>query len=167
MDLFITLLSLGSSGWLKLLQQRQDNFLYLYQQLKILFEHKFNEQVINTLDNNEISIAISCNSFKKDDSASYLGAMFYNRLLSGIRIIDQHQQKSIWNYHFNGYGASCINYPHTYMTFACAIGMTKDEINLLISKIDQILSKLRSKKKFFFFFFFFFKNLTKCTPTTI
>ena len=42
---------------------------------------------------------------------------------------------------FLNFGAHCDDYPCNYLTAAAAIGMTKKDIDLFISRLDQVLKK--------------------------
>ena len=45
---------------------------------------------------------------------------------------------------FLNFGSHCDNYPCNYLTAAAAIGMTKNDVDLFITRLDQVLKK--SKK---------------------
>ena len=61
---------------------------------------------------------------------------FYNRVVAKTgKITDVSGQK------FLNFGAHCDDYPCNYLTAAAAIGMTKKDIDLFISRLDQVLKK--------------------------
>ena len=68
--------------------------------------------------------------------------MCYNRQISGVRIITSSngEKKNIGGYEFLNYGSSCDNYKYLpYMTFSCAIGISDEDINGFVDKLDKIL----------------------------
>ena len=49
--------------------------------------------------------------------------------------------KNINGYTFAGFGAHTATYPCSYLTAAAAIGMTKDDVDLFIKRLDKVLAK--------------------------
>jgi len=66
----------------------------------------------------------------KFDSVTQLGAILYSKRVMGHRIISQSNQKTkIGGIEFSNYGSHCESYPHLpYVTFACAVGTEREEI---------------------------------------
>lgn len=59
-------------------------------------------------------------------------------------------KKEIEGYAFEGYGSHCDNYPYSYLTAAAAIGMTSQDIELFIKRLDKVMNeclKRQSKAK--------------------
>ena len=48
---------------------------------------------------------------------------------------------------FLNFGAHYDNYPSHYLTAAAAIGMTKKDVDLFISRLDQVLEKVEKAKQ--------------------
>ena len=104
---------------------------------------KYDEKVVS-LNNNKISILFTLGKIVEksgNKDAKEIGSMCFNRQISGVRIItsSKGQTKNIAGYDFLNYGSSCDDYKHLpYMTFSCAIGITDEEINGFVSKIEKI-----------------------------
>lgn len=135
LDLFITLLSLGSLGYTNLLNTRQELMSYLHLKLNE-FALKHKERLLDTR-NNPISIAMTLSNIPKEH-VSYLGSMLFSRFISGTRIGVPESKKTICNILFNGYGTHFDNYPFPYLNVACAIGIQQEEIDLFVEKLDKV-----------------------------
>lgn len=95
LDLFITLLSLGSSGYKKLLQERKVETTCIfslnnYQELMVYFTSKLKEfasshkEKLLETPNNPISLAMTLTTLQ-DQSPTFLGSMLFSRAVSGTR----------------------------------------------------------------------------------
>jgi len=142
-DLFITLLSMGQSGWKQHLNNRKEVYNYLLDALYKLAE-KHGERVLKT-PNNPISIAMTLSNLQ--GKPTYLGAMLFSRCCSGSRIVAPGPTKEVSGLTFKGYGAHIDNYPYPYMTFAGAIGMSKSDVDLFLSRLDKTLEEYKKKQK--------------------
>lgn len=172
-DLFITLLSMGRTGYLDLLKNRKLVYDYFKQRLKALAE-AYGERIVET-SKNQISIAMTLDTFSTDSDHShpsssvassskeassslpntelkaeksqknqtFIGAMLFNSCTSGIRVVVPKKKERINGYDFVGFGSHHAAYPSTYLTVAAAIGMTKDDVDLAIKRIDKVLKKAR------------------------
>ena len=88
-DVFITLLSMGSSGYKKLLKDREELLEYCTISLT-KFAEKHGEDILNTSDN-RISFGITRDTFKnnyKNLIPIPFGAMIFTKLISGTRVFD-------------------------------------------------------------------------------
>lgn len=96
LDVFMTLLSLGKSGYLKLVENRESVFQYMKTALLNL-----NESSVNVMPTKEnpISIALAINSI---ESETNVGSMLFKRGVSGARFISTREIKSIDGYEFQG-----------------------------------------------------------------
>jgi O-phospho-L-seryl-tRNASec:L-selenocysteinyl-tRNA synthase len=168
-DIFITLLSLGKNGWVTLLSQREQLLPYFKATLaKVAAKH--GERLLET-PNNLISVGVTLGSFirkpvaqaaseedgvevaaaavpdrkSSQSNLSFIGSMMFSRLISGARTVPQHVEKTIVGYSFHGYGASHAGFPHPYATFACAIGMTKADVDVMATRFDKTLKDARKK----------------------
>lgn len=84
MDVLITILSMGTNEYQRLLKERKDCFIYLKSELQKLAE-KFNEKVLET-PNNPISIAFTLNKFgSAANNITEIGSMLFTRRISGVR----------------------------------------------------------------------------------
>lgn len=147
-DLFITLLSLGSVGYQQLLQQRKEVYSYLAEGLSRVAE-SHGERLLVT-KSNPISLAISLERVTKAlelnaAGVTQLGSMLFTRCVSGARVVPPGSTKEINGYVFTGWGAHAKNYRCAYLTAAAAIGMTKAEVDTFLKRLDKCLSKFTSK----------------------
>jgi O-phospho-L-seryl-tRNASec:L-selenocysteinyl-tRNA synthase len=66
----------------------------------------------------------------------------------GSRILTEKDAKAQCGIEFKNYGSHIDNYPSLpYMTIACAIGMTKDEIDTFIVRLEESFVELTKKMK--------------------
>lgn len=103
LDVFMTLLSLGRNGYQMLLRERQQNFEYLKQRLQ-QFAAEHNE-IVPQCKNNPISLALTLSTLNSehneaDNSITQLGAMLHARGVSGVRVVNVGQTKSIDGHEF-------------------------------------------------------------------
>lgn len=144
LDVFLTLLSLGKSGYMKLVQERKETYIYLRQRLRNL-SNRHNEKVLLT-KNNPISLSMTLNNFDKS-KLTMIGSMLFTRGVSGARIITTTELKTIEEYKFKGFGCHTSNSNNIpYITCAASIMMQKEEVDNFIEKLDKILLKVRSNK---------------------
>ena len=142
LDLFISFLEMGKNKYKKLINERKEKYKILIQKIEEIAK-KYDEKVI-ALSNNKISILFTIGKIVEksgNKDAKEIGSMCFNRQISGVRVItsSKGQTKNIAGYDFVNYGSSCDDYKHLpYMTFSCAIGITDEEINGFVSKIDKI-----------------------------
>ena len=104
---------------------------------------KYKERIIET-PNNKISLAMSlttiCQNAKDKNEITYLGSLFYFRQISGIRIIAPSPEMDFNGYKFKNYGSHSNEYKVIpYCSFACAIGITDQEIESFGSKFCAIV----------------------------
>jgi len=110
---------------------------------------RHNEKLMKT-PNNPISLAISLNSFR-DGTPTMLGSMLFSRFVSGTRVGVPSTQKLVCGIMFDGYGTHIDSYPCPYLNVACAIGITKMDINTFIDRLEKTwiaLLKTKNKKDF-------------------
>ncbi|XP_050082104.1 O-phosphoseryl-tRNA(Sec) selenium transferase [Anopheles aquasalis] len=144
LDVLMTLLTLGYTGYRQLLEQR--NALH-----KVLLDGmteiaaKFGELVLP--GRNTISIALSLRTFSQTSGCGLemIGSMLQKRGVSGCRVVNAGQSKSIEGYLFEGWGAhsSLSNVP--YLTASAALGVQRSEIDTFLTKLPEVLEKFRSK----------------------
>ena len=72
-----------------------------------------------------------------------LGAMLFKRGVSGTRVVAQGKVQSIAGHSFQGYGAHYASYPHTYLTFAAALGTTKQDVDAFLERLEACLEEFR------------------------
>jgi O-phospho-L-seryl-tRNASec:L-selenocysteinyl-tRNA synthase len=78
---------------------------------------------------------------------SSFGAMLFSRCVSGTRVVPRAEVKSMGGHEFVGFGSSTSNFPHAYMTAACAIGVSVHEVDEFFVRLDKTLVEFESKKK--------------------
>ncbi|XP_067037810.1 O-phosphoseryl-tRNA(Sec) selenium transferase-like isoform X1 [Acropora muricata] len=148
-DLFITLLTLGSQGYQRLLQQRKEVYSYLSEGLsRVATAH--GERLLNT-KGNPISLAISLERLSNGlelnaAGVTQLGSMLFTRCVSGARVVSPDTSKEINGHVFTGWGAHAKSYRCAYLTAAAAIGMAKEDVDTFLRRLDRCLSKLTAKE---------------------
>jgi O-phospho-L-seryl-tRNASec:L-selenocysteinyl-tRNA synthase len=85
------------------------------------------------------------------------GSMLFTRCVSGTRAVARNQDKTIAGQKFVGFGSSHDDFPHAYLTAACAIGLTKPEMDEFFVRLDKCFKDVVSKRK---------KALKKAAATT-
>ncbi|MEE6462355.1 hypothetical protein FKM82_001567 [Ascaphus truei] len=146
LDVLITVLSLGASGYKNLLQERKEMFVYLSNELKKLAEGN-NERLLDT-SHNPISLAMSLRNVNEQSGAAVtqLGSMLFTRQVSGARVVPLGTSQSINGYDFKGFTSHCNNYPCAYLNAASAIGIKKQDVDLFIKRLDKCLRLCRNEK---------------------
>mmetsp|Transcript_30004 Transcript_30004/g.45501 ORF Transcript_30004/g.45501 Transcript_30004/m.45501 type:complete len:488 (+) Transcript_30004:84-1547(+) len=157
-DLFITLLSMGLKGYQKLLSERKALLPYFADRLSAIAS-KYDEKLLDC-PSNTISYGISLDHLVKPrvdeenekdylesigKDISYFGAMLFNRCISGTRVVPRAQYKVMGGEDFFGFGSSTNDYPHAYMTAACAIGVTRNEVDEFFTRLDKNLKEFKKK----------------------
>jgi O-phospho-L-seryl-tRNASec:L-selenocysteinyl-tRNA synthase len=142
MDVFITLLSLGENGWLGLLKERETLVKEFISEGEVLAK-KYNEKILKTKAN-EISFVMTLDHF---ENPSLIGSKLFYRNISGPKVVTNDSKKEVCGVKFQGYGSHCNNYPHNYLTMACAIGIQKEEIKEFFSRLEKVLEECSKEKK--------------------
>jgi len=185
LDLFITLLSLGSGGWKALLQERKDNFLWFQERFAAAAE-KHGCRLLRCAAN-KISLAADLTGLLRTDGEkidneglSFLGSALFTRRVSGPRVVLCVPQslvggpseeapasdaevvaegmegprgaasvkgkyaKKIDGISFENYGAHSNTYPYCYLTAACALGATREEMDAFLVRFDLAMQEFRS-----------------------
>lgn len=153
-DVFITLLQMGTSGYKKLTDERKENFKKLKEEMTKLAE-KYGERILE-VKNNPISLAMTLKNFAIDDgndqflkSVSEIGSMLFTRGVSGTRVITGREEKIFQGNHvFKGWGSHYDNTDTPYITAAAAIGMTSNDINLFVKRLDKVLTQKTKEVSF-------------------
>ena len=143
LDVFITFLSMGKSGWQQKLKERKNNVPVLIQELtKVATKH--GERVLNTAKGNNISFAVTCNHLEEPTE---LGSWLFKRSISGTRVVAPGACKTIESTTFVNWGSHHLDYPSAYVTFAASMGLRTEEIGTLCAKLDQALSHFAKKRE--------------------
>ncbi|XP_054996736.1 O-phosphoseryl-tRNA(Sec) selenium transferase [Sorex araneus] len=146
LDVLITLLSLGSNGYRRMLKERKEMFSYLSSQLKTLSE-AYGERLLQT-PHNPISLAVTLQTLDepRDKAVTQLGSMLFTRQVSGARVVPLGSVQTVNGYTFKGFMSHANNYPCAYLNAAAAIGMTKQDVDLFIKKLDKCLKTVRKEQ---------------------
>jgi O-phospho-L-seryl-tRNASec:L-selenocysteinyl-tRNA synthase len=158
-DLFITLLSMGLNGYKRLLKERMvmlETFPARIQEVAA----KYGERVLSC-PSNTISFGMTLDGLgrqKREDESdddytksvskeiSSFGAMLFSRCVSGTRVVPRAEVKSMGGHEFVGFGSSTSNYNYAYMTAACAIGVSVQEVAEFFVRLDKTLTEFAAKK---------------------
>jgi O-phospho-L-seryl-tRNASec:L-selenocysteinyl-tRNA synthase len=145
MDVLMTLLHLGRSGWLGLLQDRVHAKEYLIEKLREASLQVSEHPII--VEGNDISFGMTLDSL--GENATFLGSMLFQRCASGARVlVSEDKAKNIGGVIFaRGFGQSYDDYPHRYMTVAAALGTTTTEIDEFFSRLKVCIAEFRKKHK--------------------
>lgn len=145
MDLFITLLSMGSQKYKELLKERKENYQYLASKLSEVAS-KHAERLLKT-PHNGISMGMSLSSIivKEDKDVTEIGSMLFTRFVSGTRVISNSSTDSTINgLKIINFGAHCDKYNCPYLTAAASIGMTRTDVDTFVTRLDKVLKKYKS-----------------------
>ncbi|KAK7175865.1 hypothetical protein R3I93_000203 [Phoxinus phoxinus] len=145
LDVLITMLTLGASGYKKLLSERKELYSHLAQELKALAE-RHGERLLHT-PHNPISLAMSLNRLQTDRNAAVtqLGSMLFTRQVSGARVVPLGVEQTVSGHAFSGFMSHTDSYPCPYLNAASAIGITKEDITLCIKRLEKCLKSLRKE----------------------
>jgi O-phospho-L-seryl-tRNASec:L-selenocysteinyl-tRNA synthase len=159
LDLFITLLSMGLSGYKRLLAEREDILVDFRANLSAIAQ-KHGERLLEC-PSNTISMGITLdhlvrprNGDEREDEylktvckqISYFGSMLFKRCVSGTRVVPRSEVKQMGGEVFVGFGSSTDEYPHAYMTAACAIGGSRSEVNEFFSRLEKTMKEAKKVK---------------------
>jgi O-phospho-L-seryl-tRNASec:L-selenocysteinyl-tRNA synthase len=159
-DLFITLLSMGLTGYKRLLDERTSMLETFPDRLDSVAK-KYGESLL-LCPSNTISFGITLDALprqQRDDETtedytkavakdtSSFGAMLFSRCVSGTRVVPRAQTKVMSGEEFVGFGSSTSNYHSAYMTAACAIGVSKTEIDEFFVRLDKTLGEYAARRQ--------------------
>lgn len=159
-DLFITLLSMGLNGYKRLLKERNAMLEAFPQKLQAVAE-KHGERLL-VCPKNTISFGITLDGLARPQNeseteeeyiqsiskdVSSFGAMLFSRCVSGTRVVPRAQLKVMGGQEFVGFGSSTRDYPHAYMTAACAIGVSKPEIDEFYIRLDKTMKEFVAMRR--------------------
>lgn len=160
LDLFITLCSMGLRGYQQLLTSRRILLPTFTERLKEV-ANKYGERVLECRTNC-ISFGVTLDGLVRpprqdEDDVSYrtsvsrdvssLGAMLFQRCVSGTRIVPRGTVQRMGGMEFCGFGSSHDAYPHAYLTAACAIGLTASEGDDFFTRLDQTLHEFQKRQR--------------------
>ena len=135
LDLFITLLEVGKTKWREVLQKRKELFAYLIVEL-----NKIKEVRVLKTPKNQISVAVQISGCDEK-----LGSELFLRNVSGSRVfvasnkakqIDQNISPLM---NFGCHSSKPL--VEQYINVACAIGATRDELDIFITRFRKQIEK--------------------------
>jgi len=141
LDLFITLLSIGQNGLKDLWAERKNNVAWFGEELQTVAA-KHDLRVLDT-PANKISFALVLPDI---DDVSYLGSMLFSRRVSGPRVVPcPAPSKTIDGWTFGNYGSHHDDYEVPYLTAACAVGSTREELSTFLQRLDSALTDFKAE----------------------
>ncbi|TPP63611.1 O-phospho-L-seryl-tRNASec:L-selenocysteinyl-tRNA synthase [Fasciola gigantica] len=157
-DVLATLLHLGSSGWIDLIERRSACFNRLRDGLQSIAQ-SHGLRLMRTEDN-PISLAVSLNelcdvisegddiatSAKKLRCLTQLGAQLFTQGCSGVRVVlpaTASDALSLGGYKFPGFASHCSRSRVAYINAAAAIGQTVTEVDTFLSRLDKAFTQFR------------------------
>ena len=145
MDVFITLLSMGETGYRRLLEDRVRLIPILLTGLHDVAS-EFGERIL-VVPNNSISFGITLSTIKNaKKDVTFFGSLLFQRCVSGARVVDNAgASATIGGVNFASYGSHHNEYPYPYMTAACALGLTEPEIHLFLKRLRKCFSEFKKK----------------------
>lgn len=150
-DTFITLLEMGKLEYKLMIKDRLRLFKQTFEDFtKIAFE--FNERMLESTKENKISLCMTLgNNICKDMNSkevTYLGSMFFNRQISGIKVLTKSDEKELFKFKFYNYGSHSNNDKDLpLIVFAIAIGITEKEVEMFKIKFVKIIRDFISQSK--------------------
>lgn len=142
-DLFITLLSMGRSGYTELTKQRNALKRHLDTRLQeVAQQHGL--RVLHTPEN-PISCGLALPQNVPSSSATALGSMLFTRGVSGARVVAPGKQASVADTNLTGWGSHHSVYPVAYLTAAASIGMTQEDVDTFVFRLDSCLKDWRKR----------------------
>ncbi|KAM8939528.1 O-phosphoseryl-tRNA(Sec) selenium transferase [Pelodytes ibericus] len=138
-DVLTTLLSIGATGYIQLLKEREEVFTYLSSELKkVAIKH--DERLLETPHNN-VSLALSLANLAGGSTSALtqLGSMLFTRCVSGARVVPLGTLQTVSGYDFKGFMSHSENYPCPYLNAAAAIGIKKRDAEVFIKRLNKCL----------------------------
>ncbi|KAM7366182.1 hypothetical protein PAMP_015647 [Pampus punctatissimus] len=145
LDVLITLLTLGASGYKKLLSERKEIYSFLAQELKSLAS-AHGERLLHT-PHNPISLAMSLDGLQAgcDKAVTQLGSMLFTRQVSGARVVPLGKEQTVSGHTFRGFMSHSEAYRCPYLNAASAVGITREDVTLCIKRLDKCLRTLKKE----------------------
>lgn len=75
-------------------------------------------------------------------SPTFLGAMLFQRGVSGCRVVPKSKDSAVIEGHsFIGWGSHNNSSPCSYLTAAVAVGTTLEDVNIFLARLDKVMEK--------------------------
>ncbi|KAM9425298.1 O-phosphoseryl-tRNA(Sec) selenium transferase isoform 1-T1 [Pholidichthys leucotaenia] len=146
LDVLITLLTLGASGYKKYLSERKEMYSFLSKELeKLASAH--GERLLHT-PHNPISLAMSLDGLQAEcnKAVTQLGSMLFTRQVSGARVVPLGKEQTIGGHTFRGFMSHSVSYPCPYLNAASAMGITPEDVTLCMKRLDKCLKALKKEE---------------------
>ncbi|CDW60356.1 O phosphoseryl tRNA(Sec) selenium transferase [Trichuris trichiura] len=148
-DLLITLLSMGTSGYLSLIKERTTKCYPALRDSIARWASEIGETVLSS-PANPISIAVSlrnldalCND--RPSNVCALGSMLFSRNISGARVVPKEANAIIDGLSFQCWGSHTSPPTCSYLVVAAAIGMKQDDVPMFLNVLSDAYWKFRAK----------------------
>ncbi|MFW9989707.1 MAG: O-phosphoseryl-tRNA(Sec) selenium transferase [Candidatus Odinarchaeota archaeon] len=131
-NFLISMLSLGISGYQKLITEQQQNRTVLENKLREVVE-SINERILDVF--NPVAVAVSLKTLKKDQLYA-LGGALYNLRVTGPRVYNPNEK---------AFGTCCSNYITPYIIMNAAIGATENDILSAVERFKKAYKQIVGK----------------------
>ncbi len=131
-NFLISMLSLGTKGYKRLMNNQQKNRKLLEKKMGDVAS-KLNERILDVF--NPVAVAMSLKNLKKEH-LSNLGGALYNLRVTGPRVYNPEE---------NVFGTCCSNYSTPYIVMNAAIGATSEDIVLAVERFEKAYAQITQK----------------------
>ncbi|MFX1500771.1 MAG: O-phosphoseryl-tRNA(Sec) selenium transferase [Promethearchaeota archaeon] len=131
-NFLISMLSLGISGYQKLITEQQQNRKILENKLREVAE-KINERILDVF--NPVAVGLSLKTLKQEQLYA-LGGALYNLRVTGPRVFNPNEKV---------FGTCCSNYTTPYIIMNAAIGATKNDILSAVERFEKAYKQIVGK----------------------
>ncbi|MFX1589780.1 MAG: O-phosphoseryl-tRNA(Sec) selenium transferase [Promethearchaeota archaeon] len=128
-NFLISILSLGISGYQKLIEEQQNNRKVLEIKLREVAD-KINERILDIY--NPVAVALSLENMKEEHLYA-LGGALYNLRVTGPRV---------YNPKDNIFGTCCSDYLTPYIVMNAAIGATENDIISAVERFEKAYNQV-------------------------
>jgi O-phospho-L-seryl-tRNASec:L-selenocysteinyl-tRNA synthase len=143
LDMFITLLQMGEGG-LRALHEERIRLLPIFIDGMDAIAKRYGERIlISPYNSISIGMTLSNSLFQyASGNPNIVGSMLFRRAVSGCRVVSCNDNKTIHSQQFLGWGSHIDTYHSSYITMACAVGVTENEILHFLNRFDNVLRVL-------------------------
>ena len=131
-NFLISMLSLGISGYQKLIEEQQQNRKILEEKLSEVAK-KINERLLEV--HNPVAVALSLEKLKTEQLYA-LGGALYNLRVTGPRVYNPKEK---------AFGTCCENYPTPYIVMNAAIGSKTKDITFAVERFEKAYKQITQK----------------------
>jgi len=131
-NFLISMLSLGISGYQKLIEEQQQNRKILEEKLSEVAK-KINERLLEV--HNPVAVALSLETLKAEQLYA-LGGALYNLRVTGPRVYNPKEK---------AFGTCCENYPTPYIVMNAAIGSKTKDITFAVERFEKAYKQITQK----------------------